>query len=86
MPTTQLSLALSKGRILEETRPLLTRVGIEPHEDPDRSRRLVIDTSRRDLRLIMVRPSDTPTYVQHGGADLGIGRERTLGIGNPGAD
>src|SRR5947207_14993629 len=69
---TQLSLALSKGRILEETRPLLARVGIEPQEDPDRSRRLVIDTSRRDLRLIMVRASDTPTYVQHGGAELGI--------------
>jgi ATP phosphoribosyltransferase len=85
LPTTQLSLALSKGRILEETRPLLTRVGIEPHEDPDRSRRLVIDTSRRDLRLIMVRPSDTPTYVQHGGADLGIaGRDVLVEHGGEG--
>ena len=85
MPTTQLSLALSKGRILEETRPLLTRVGIEPHEDPDRSRRLVIDTSRRDLRLIMVRPSDTPTYVQHGGADLGVaGRDVLVEHGGEG--
>ena len=82
---TQLSLALSKGRILEETRPLLTRVGIEPHEDPDRSRRLVIDTSRRDLRLIMVRPSDTPTYVQHGGADLGVaGRDVLVEHGGEG--
>ncbi|TMG73755.1 MAG: ATP phosphoribosyltransferase [Betaproteobacteria bacterium] len=85
MPTTQLSLALSKGRILEETRPLLTRVGIEPHEDPDRSRRLVIDTSRRDLRLIMVRAYDTPTYVQHGGADLGIaGRDVLVEHGGEG--
>ena len=64
---------------------MLTRVGIEPHEDPDRSRRLVIDTSRRDLRLIMVRPSDTPTYVQHGGADLGIaGRDVLVEHGGEG--
>jgi ATP phosphoribosyltransferase len=82
---TQLSLALSKGRILEETRPLLTRVGIEPQEDPDRSRRLVIETSRRDLRLIMVRASDTPTYVQHGGADLGVaGRDVLVEHGGEG--
>src|SRR5436190_2510500 len=67
-----LSFALSKGRILEETRPLLARVGICPKEDPQTSRRLVIGTNRRDMRLIVVRASDTPTYVQHGGADLGI--------------
>ena len=80
-----LSFALSKGRILEETRPLLARVGICPKEDPERSRRLVIDTSRRDLRLIMVRASDTPTYVQHGGADLGIaGRDVLVEHGGEG--
>ena len=67
-----ISIALSKGRIYDETAPLLARVGIRPKEDPDRSRRLVIGTHRRDLRLIVVRASDTPTYVQHGGADLGI--------------
>jgi ATP phosphoribosyltransferase len=67
-----ISLALSKGRIFDETAPLLARVGIRPKEDPDNSRRLVIGTQRRDLRLIVVRASDTPTYVQHGGADLGI--------------
>ncbi|MFN2645003.1 MAG: ATP phosphoribosyltransferase [Burkholderiales bacterium] len=79
------SLALSKGRILEETRPLLERVGIHPREDPERSRRLVIDTSRRDLRLIMVRASDTPTYVQHGGADLGVaGRDVLVEHGGEG--
>jgi len=80
-----LSFALSKGRILEETRPLLARVGIRPKEDPERSRRLVIDTSRRDLRLIMVRASDAPTYVQHGGADLGIaGRDVLVEHGGEG--
>ena len=67
-----ISIALSKGRIFDETAPLLARVGIRPKEDPDTSRRLVIGTQRRDMRLIVVRASDTPTYVQHGGADLGI--------------
>ncbi len=67
-----ISIALSKGRIFDETAPLLARVGIRPREDPDSSRRLVIGTQRRDMRLIVVRASDTPTYVQHGGADLGI--------------
>jgi ATP phosphoribosyltransferase len=63
---------LSKGRIYDETAPLLARVGIRPKDDPDTSRRLVIGTNRRDTRLIVVRAYDTPTYVQHGGADLGI--------------
>jgi len=67
-----ISIALSKGRIFDETAPLLARVGIRPRENPDTSRRLVIGTQRRDMRLIVVRASDTPTYVQHGGADLGI--------------
>jgi ATP phosphoribosyltransferase len=67
-----ISIALSKGRIFEETAPLLARAGIRPKEDPERSRRLVIGTQRRDVRLIVVRASDTPTYVQFGGADLGI--------------
>ena len=67
-----ISIALSKGRIFEETAPLLARAGIRPKEDPEHSRRLVIGTQRRDVRLIVVRASDTPTYVQFGGADLGI--------------
>ncbi|MBI4123701.1 MAG: ATP phosphoribosyltransferase [Betaproteobacteria bacterium] len=67
-----ISIALSKGRIYDETAPLLARVGIRPRENPEHSRRLVIGTQRRDMRLIVVRASDTPTYVQHGGADLGI--------------
>jgi ATP phosphoribosyltransferase len=68
----EISIALSKGRIFEETMPLLARVGLQPKEDPERSRKLIIGTRRRDVRLIVVRASDTPTYVQHGGADLGI--------------
>jgi len=80
-----ISIALSKGRIYDETAPLLARVGIRPKEDPDRSRRLVIGTNRRGLRLIVVRASDTPTYVQHGGADLGIaGRDVLVEHGGEG--
>lgn len=80
-----IKLALSKGRIFDETRPLLARAGIVAKEDPERSRRLVIDTNRRDLRLIIVRASDTPTYVQHGGADLGIaGRDVLVEHGGEG--
>src|SRR5258707_10112638 len=67
-----ISIALPKGRIFDETVPLLARAGIRPKGDPERSRKLILGTNRRDLRLIIVRASDTPTYVQHGGADLGI--------------
>ena len=67
----QLTLALSKGRIFTETLPLLEAAGIRVTEDPETSRKLVIGTNRRDLRLGVVRASDTPTYVQHGGADHG---------------
>ena len=67
-----ISIALSKGRIFDETAPLLARAGIRPRADPATSRKLVIGTNRRDTRLIIVRASDTPTYVQHGGADIGI--------------
>jgi ATP phosphoribosyltransferase len=73
-----IGLALSKGRILEETGPLLARVGITPREDPERSRKLVIPTARRDVRLIVVRASDTPTYVAHGAAELGIAGKDVL--------
>jgi len=67
-----IGIALSKGRILEETGPLLARAGITPREDPERSRKLIIATARRDVSLVIVRASDTPTYVAHGAADLGI--------------
>jgi ATP phosphoribosyltransferase len=80
-----ISIALSKGRIFEETAPLLARVGLRPKEDPGSSRRLVIGTQRRDTRLIVVRAPDTPTYVQHGGADLGIaGRDVLVEHGGEG--
>jgi ATP phosphoribosyltransferase len=80
-----ISIALSKGRIFDETAPLLARVGIRPRANPETSRKLVIATNQRGLRLIVVRASDTPTYVQHGGADLGIaGRDVLVEHGGEG--
>ena len=67
-----ISIALSKGRILAETLPLLARVGARPQEDPENSRKLIIGTARRGLRLIVVRAADVATYVGHGAAELGI--------------
>jgi ATP phosphoribosyltransferase len=67
-----ITLALAKGRILEETLPLLRAAGIEPSEDAETSRKLIIATRRADLRLILVRAADVPTYVQYGAADLGV--------------
>ena len=67
-----ISIALSKGRILEETASLLARVGTRPTEDPEKSRKLIIATERRGVRLIVVRASDVPTYVGQGTAELGI--------------
>ena len=67
-----ISIALSKGRILEETAPLLARVGIRPRENPEDSRKLIVGTERRGVRLIVVRASDVPTYVGQGAAELGI--------------
>lgn len=69
---TGITLALSKGRIFEETLPLLAAAGITPSESPESSRKLIIGTNRPDVRLIIVRASDVPTYVQYGAADLGI--------------
>ena len=68
----KLTLALSKGRIFEETAEILSKVGIVPKEDPEKSRKLIIETSNPDVRLIIVRASDVPTYVQFGGADFGV--------------
>ncbi len=67
-----ISIALAKGRILDETLPLLKAAGVIAAEDPDASRKLIIATSRADVRLIIVRATDVPTYVQYGAADLGI--------------
>jgi ATP phosphoribosyltransferase len=67
-----ITLALSKGRIFDETLPLLAAAGIAPLEDPDISRKLIIATSDAGLRIVVVRASDVPTYVQYGAADLGV--------------
>jgi ATP phosphoribosyltransferase len=67
-----LTLALSKGRIFDETLPLLLRAGIEVTDNPETSRKLILATNRADVRVILVRASDVPTYVQYGGADLGV--------------
>lgn len=67
-----ITIALSKGRIFDETLPLLAAAGIEPQENPETSRKLIIGTNRTDVRLIIVRASDVPTYVQYGAADLGV--------------
>ncbi len=67
-----ITLALSKGRIFDESLPLLKAAGIEVAEDPETSRRLIFATARPDVRVVLVRASDVPTYVQHGGADLGV--------------
>jgi ATP phosphoribosyltransferase len=68
----QLTLALSKGRIFEETLPLLEAAGIRVNEDPEKSRKLIIGTNDPDVRVIIVRASDVPTYVQYGAADFGV--------------
>ena len=73
-----ITLALSKGRIFDETLPLLEAAGVRPLENPKTSRKLIIGTSRADVRLIIVRASDTPTYVQYGAADLGIAGKDVL--------
>ncbi|WP_374602823.1 ATP phosphoribosyltransferase [Niveibacterium sp.] len=73
-----ITLALSKGRIFEDTLPLLAAAGITPIDDPETSRKLIIDTNRPDVRLVIVRASDTPTYVQYGAADLGIAGKDVL--------
>jgi ATP phosphoribosyltransferase len=67
-----ITLALSKGRIFDDTLPLLRAAGIEVTEDADKSRKLILVTSRADVRVVLVRASDVPTYVRHGGADVGV--------------
>jgi ATP phosphoribosyltransferase len=67
-----ITLALSKGRIFDETLPLLARAGVSVSDDAESSRKLILATSRADLRVVLVRASDVPTYVRYGGADLGV--------------
>ena len=76
--TQSLTIALSKGRIFDETLPLLVAAGITPSDDPETSRKLIIATNRADVRLVIVRASDVPTYVQYGAADLGVAGKDVL--------
>ena len=73
-----LTIALSKGRILEQTLPLLTEAGIRPLEDPETSRKLILETTNPQVRFVIIRASDVPTYVQYGAADLGVSGKDVL--------
>lgn len=73
-----ITMALSKGRILADTLPLLAAAGIQPLEDISKSRKLVFETNREDVRLLVLRATDVPTYVQHGAADLGVSGKDVL--------
>ena len=80
-----LTLALSKGRIFRETLPLLVHAGITPADDPETSRKLILQTNRPQVKLIIVRATDVPTYVQHGAADVGVcGKDVLLEHGGDG--
>ena len=72
------AIALSKGRILEETLPLLARAGIVPSENPETSRKLIVGTNDSDVSIVILRAQDVPTYVQHGAADLGVAGKDVL--------
>lgn len=78
MSATPITIALSKGRILEDSLPLLAAAGIEPVEDPLKSRKLIIDTSAPGVKVVVIRAADVPTYVQWGAADLGIAGKDVL--------
>jgi ATP phosphoribosyltransferase len=73
-----ITLALSKGRIFDETLPLLKAAGIEVLEDPETSRKLILPTNQSGVRVVLVRATDVPTYVEYGGADLGVTGKDTL--------
>lgn len=80
-----ITLALSKGRIFDETLPMLAAAGIEVTEDPEKSRKLILATNQPEVRVVLVRASDVPTYVQWGGADLGVtGLDTLIEHGNAG--
>ena len=73
-----ITLALSKGRIFDETLPLLKAAGIEVLDDSEKSRKLILATNRAEVRVVLVRATDVPTYVQYGGADIGVTGKDTL--------
>ncbi|MEK7990559.1 MAG: ATP phosphoribosyltransferase [Thiotrichaceae bacterium] len=73
-----LKIALSKGRIFEETLPLLAQAGIEAVDNPKTSRKLILDTNQDDIKLVVIRASDVPTYVEYGAADIGVAGKDVL--------
>ncbi len=73
-----LTIALSKGRIFKETLPLLAQAGIEPVDDPETSRKLILDTNQADIKLVIIRATDVPTYVEYGAADVGVAGKDVL--------
>lgn len=73
-----ITIALSKGRIYKETMPLLAAAGIVPADDPETSRKLILDTNRDDVKLVVIRATDVPTYVQYGAADIGVAGKDVL--------
>lgn len=73
-----LTIALSKGRIFKETLPLLAHAGIEPVDDPETSRKLILDTNQADIKLVVIRATDVPTFVDYGAADLGVAGKDVL--------
>ncbi|KHD07440.1 ATP phosphoribosyltransferase catalytic subunit [Candidatus Thiomargarita nelsonii] len=73
-----LKIALSKGRIFKETLPLLAQAGIEPIDDPETSRKLILDTNHDDVKLVIIRATDVPTYVEYGAADVGVAGKDVL--------
>ncbi len=72
------TIALAKGRILRDTLPLLRHAGIELRDDPDTSRKLILDTNHEQVKVVLIRATDVPTYVQWGAADLGVAGKDTL--------
>lgn len=73
-----LTIAVSKGRIYEEALPLLKEAGIQPIDDPKTSRKLILDTTREDVKLVIIRATDVPTFVEYGAADLGVAGKDVL--------
>jgi ATP phosphoribosyltransferase len=81
----QLTIALSKGRIFKQTLPLLAQAGIVPTDDPDTSRKLILDTNQPEVKLVVIRATDVPTFVQYGAADMGVtGKDVLLEHGGAG--
>ncbi|MGM0563833.1 MAG: ATP phosphoribosyltransferase [Pseudomonadota bacterium] len=83
--TQQLTIALAKGRILKETLPLLAKMGIELVDDPDSTRKLILDTNQPHIKAVILRATDVPTYVQYGAADVGVvGKDSLMEHGGEG--